>query len=225
MTEPGAEQDIPLEAPAEPAEEPQEPAEPEEPAEGDEEPAEPQEPSDEPAETPAPGMTEKELEKAHAKLVAENERHAGRVGQIMGEDAQTLIPCPLCSDFVAGLIFPMQPSEEVRANVLAALGVAPKGDLQKFENFEECPSCHGEGKVLTGSHVPEYITRNCPACQGTGYKERGLAPAAAGNGAVEPHPAFTELPPPPPEDEAWIEEAKKRGYTIVPPFQGLTPVT
>ena len=103
------------------------------------------------------------------------------------------------------------------------LGIAPRGNLLQFESFEECDKCNGEGKVLTGSHVPEYLTRNCPTCQGTGYRERGLAPAVRNGETPEVHPAFTEQPAPIPEDEAWIEHARAAGYTIVPPMPQYVP--
>lgn len=217
--------------PVEGAEEPQEGTGGDEDAEGADDGDEAQEGEGEPeegveqpeVEQPS-GMTEKELEKAHAKIVAENERHAGRVGQIMGEDAQDLIPCPLCSGFVAGLIFPVQPPDEVKARTLLMLGMGPTGEFKRHPQFAECSACGGEGKVETGSKVFEYVTKNCPDCQGTGFVRNDGKPSAATNGTVEVHPAFDNPPVPPPDEPAWIEEAKRAGYTIVPPFQGLTPV-
>jgi hypothetical protein len=37
---------------------------------------------------------------------------------------------------------------------------------------QTCPLCYGHGTVLTGSHVPAHIVRDCPECQGLGYVER-----------------------------------------------------
>jgi EmrB/QacA subfamily drug resistance transporter len=34
-----------------------------------------------------------------------------------------------------------------------------------------CPRCYGHGQVLTGSHVPAYIVRDCPDCEARGYME------------------------------------------------------
>lgn len=37
---------------------------------------------------------------------------------------------------------------------------------------EECPQCHGWGKTLTGSRVPEEASRQCPFCTGRGWVEK-----------------------------------------------------
>jgi EmrB/QacA subfamily drug resistance transporter len=36
---------------------------------------------------------------------------------------------------------------------------------------EMCQRCYGHGKVLTGSHVPAHMVRDCPDCAGRGYVE------------------------------------------------------
>jgi len=36
---------------------------------------------------------------------------------------------------------------------------------------DTCPRCYGHGTVLTGSHVPAHLVRDCPDCQGLGYVE------------------------------------------------------
>src|SRR5689334_11191162 len=50
--------------------------------------------------------SEKELEKAYKQLAKLQEDNAGRVSRIMGDDATALIPCPVCSDFAPGFVFP-----------------------------------------------------------------------------------------------------------------------
>jgi EmrB/QacA subfamily drug resistance transporter len=48
-------------------------------------------------------------------------------------------------------------------------------DPPKDPRTETCRRCYGHGTVLTGSHVPAHIVRDCPDCQGQGYVEARAA--------------------------------------------------
>src|SRR5512146_2182482 len=67
------------------------------------------EPAPEPEEPAAQAddeqVSEKEIEQAFKKLGKLREHVANRVGDILGEDAQQLIPCPCCVDIAPGFIW------------------------------------------------------------------------------------------------------------------------
>ena len=44
---------------------------------------------------------------------------------------------------------------------------------------EVCGRCYGHGQVLTGSHVPAHIVRECPDCEGRGFLESEVSREAA----------------------------------------------
>lgn len=172
-------------------------------------------------EQPAPEltMTEKELEAGRKKIVAENTRHANRVSEIMGDEAQFLEPCPLCSPFVTGFIFPQVPPPEVVDKVRVAIGLPDLSNYQPAKHAQRCDDCAGLGVVLSGSAVPENAVISCPTCNASGFVVRGadgtaVPPAAAPNGTVEPvlHEGVN------PNDPA-VAELRGRGFTVIPPMQ------
>ena len=97
-------------------------------------------PADDDDETPAPEPEQqpddgpsletqfKDMEKAQASLERENTRHRNRVSEILGENAQGLLPCPLCAGFADGMIPPVQPPDDVVEAVKQALGLAPDAE-------------------------------------------------------------------------------------------------
>jgi len=178
-----------------------------------EEPTEPIESPDEPE-----GMTERQLEAARKKIEAENTRHNNRISEIMGEEAQSLEPCPLCSYFVGGLRFPVVPPVDVVEAVRVAIGLPDLSNYHQAVNAHECGDCGGLGWVKSGSLVTENVLISCALCRGSGYLvvnesgERAVAPAAA-NGHAEA-PLFEGVNP----DDPAVQELRSRGFTVIPPM-------
>lgn len=203
--------------PIEPVEDP-ETDEPVEPAtEPDDEPAEPQEP----AEPAGEAVTEKEIERVNKKLEAEASRHANRVSEIMGEAAQALVVCELCLPHIPGFRPPLQPPDEVKDLVRAAIGDAPVGDFNSAPAARTCDDCAGRGQVLTGSLVPEHRTKLCERCGGTGWVDtRGgaSAPVAAAAPAAPPPEGSTSAEAPPDVDP-WGRRRGDPDFGRMPGYQ------
>lgn len=168
-----------------------------------------------------PTMTEKQLEEGRQKIVRENTRHANRVSEIMGDEAQFLDPCPLCSGFVTGFIFPQVPEPEVVDKVRVAIGLPDLSNYRPAKHAARCDDCDGLGVVLSGSQVQSNVVVGCPTCKSSGYVVRApdgsaVPPVAAPNGAAEPvlHEGVN------PDDPA-VAELRGRGFTVIPP---MTPV-
>jgi hypothetical protein len=212
------------EAPASPQEpEPENPdAEPDEAIEGPgEEADEPEEPSE--AEAVSHGvLTDKERKKRDDRLDNEKQRHASRLGEILGEEATSLIPCPVCMDGIDGWIFAPeveQLSPEAISRIRQVIGLPDYSTFLDAPDAKTCPECDGRGEVKTGSHVPGYETKTCRLCSKTGWI--GVGQAAQTNGHVEEpeqvvtgptvYQADTEDPE--------IRHLRERGFTVIPPMQ------
>lgn len=131
------------------------------------------------AETAPPPLSEKELEVALKKLDSEATRHANRVSEIMGADAQTLIPCVLCETNIPGFCFPGGVDDEKRAAVMAAIGMGEAAELVEDPETQMCEYCGGNGETITGSKVPNQATRPCPKCMANGWLSKDQVRAAA----------------------------------------------
>lgn len=192
--------------------EPEEPADdnaPFEDAEPGAEPAGPQAPTEAPeegSEEQAQMRSEKELEKAHKQIDKLREHVANRVGIILGEDAQILLPCPACGDEIPGFVWPPDaapvPPEKIGA-LSAYIGLPDLNVLEDALDAIPCPDCRARGEVKTGSLVPGNTTKLCGRCVGKGWIGSGsfVQPeVGAGNGqkveqvAYQP-PTETGLPP------------------------------
>src|SRR5947207_1678894 len=66
------------------------------------EPDEPSEPEGDEQKRQAKAQSERDMEKALASLDREAERHFNRIGEIMGEDRDGLVPCELCLPRIPG---------------------------------------------------------------------------------------------------------------------------
>jgi hypothetical protein len=120
---------------------------------------------------PAPEpRSQKEIEALTKKLEAEAERHAKRVGEIMGDDFGLLVPSPV--DWTPGFIFnvpEMLPQPEQVEALHALLGQAAPADYLPAEDAEACDKCNALGQTTTGSRVPGNELKPCGKCNGSGW--------------------------------------------------------
>lgn len=108
-------------------------------------------------------LSPKELgEKIHAHVEAEpapDEGESGEGEEEEGQPAETPLrpshvsedasPCPFCNGTGWSEIIPRDDPTRAR-----------------------CETCDGEGKVYTGSKIPENAVLDCPTCMGRGYVDR-----------------------------------------------------
>jgi hypothetical protein len=158
-------------------EEPTEPTvtdvpEPDQPDADEEEEAAEAEPEPEPEPEPEASSgprDDREIDKAYKAVQKENTRHNNRVSEIMGEDAQALVPCELCSHFVAGFRLAQVPPPEIVGRVRAAIGLPERENLRESPYHLRCETCGGLGELLTHSYVTNQETVTCPDCQAKGF--------------------------------------------------------
>jgi hypothetical protein len=164
---------------------------------------------------------EADLEKLHGKLTKANEAHARKVATIMGEDAEALIPCPVCSEFVAGAIFPPEVAplpEHVKENMKQLLGYDTWEAVPAVSWAQECPECHGYGNVKTGSKVAGAETTGCLNCNTRGWLNTRTAMAALG--ALE-HPEGEIVTGPTvfgTEPDERVAALQAEGFTVIAPM-------
>jgi hypothetical protein len=202
----------------------EQPDDDEQPEQGEPEPEPDDEPSDEQerlAELAARADSEKARKKRDEQLDGEKERHAKRVGQIMGEAAVDLIPCPVCMDGIDGWVFVPEVQQlppEAISRIRQVIGLPDYSSFRPARDAQECPDCEGLGEVITGSHVPGYETKDCGRCA-----KRGWVPVAAPpttNGHVDP--AAPEVTGPTvygvEETPDEVRRLRERGFTVIPPM-------
>lgn len=131
--------------------------------------------------------TEAELKAAMGKLEKEDQRHARRYAEILGDQFGLMVPCPRCLE--SGHIYPPELApldEEQVAAVDASLGRADRRKLKRAKDTETCQDCGGEGQVLTGATNPQSLTKACTPCGGLGWVPVGAqtpsGPTVAANG-------------------------------------------
>lgn len=238
MTE--TEQDIPFEEP-EPG-----PAEAETAAEDDD--ADTQTPAETPAEDAEPDEDDAELnatierehdlaaqrqeeaqsieaqqrdQDAKAKKLGQVASHtAKRYHDILGDELDGFVICPLCAPWFPGIRLPVMPDYETVSAVKVAIGEDPNPPLTNDHYSRECDSCAGLGKVLTGSKVQGQTTAQCIPCKGRGWiaigpeREQGaITTAAAAIGNVD-----NGAPLPIGDDPPEVAALKGLGYIVVPPM-------
>lgn len=140
----------------------------------EEEEAEHEQTAGEDGEQESPAMSEKEIEKATKALEREATAHANRVSRIMGEAAQSLIPCELCAPNIPGFRWPLElaPLDDAqREAVLAAIGqgVEAAPPLKQAVGVRMCDACDGYGQLEYPTRNPHVATQQCPRCAGQGY--------------------------------------------------------
>lgn len=142
------------------------------------EPDEPPEPPSGPEAEPLPepqgrGLSPEEAEKAFRKIEASYKTYAASVERNHPSFESDLIPCLLCPPSHPGFLNVHDAGrvpKEVSDAVQTFLGFAREISYQPAPDTRECGTCAGEGKVSSGSHVPEHRTRTCPTCNGFGYE-------------------------------------------------------
>ena len=146
---------------------------------------------------------------------------AKRYHDILGDDLDGFVGCPLCAPWFPGIRLQVMPDYETVAAVKVAIGEDPDPPLTNDHYSKVCEDCGGLGKVLTGSKVMGQTTAQCIPCKGRGWlaigpeREQGNimptipTPPPPGNGA----PAILDSEPP----EA--AALKALGYIVVPPVQ------
>lgn len=155
------------ETPEEPLETPETPDEDDDGDEDTEDEDEPQETPETPQDEPSPA-SDPEVWK---KLERSASTWRNRVSELLGEDAQELLICPLCPDNLPGLLLPIPPDEQTIAEVEAFLHPVKLPEMAKDPDTEECDLCVGIGEVLTGSKVPGKDKKLCPKCNGNGWTD------------------------------------------------------
>lgn len=142
---------------------------------------------------PSSGGGQDAVDKAIPKLENEAKRHAGRVREIMGEDANQLVVCELCLPMIPGYRWDSAPDEPTTQRVREAIGLPSLDNFRPSATERKCDDCDGLGKVRTGSLVQGKESIRCDPCDGKGYvgtRERvNTLPepeplAAAANGAT-----------------------------------------
>jgi hypothetical protein len=147
--------------------------------------AEPVEPEPEP-EPEARSETDIEMEKRAAAGEKKSRSNEKALRSIFDAESEYLFRCPLCPDQHAGLIdirfAGMLPDENAEA-VLSYVRGAEQVRYKQASNVSECPSCDGNGKVLSGSKVAGKDLIVCVSCKGFGFVP---PPGTTENGRVEP---------------------------------------
>jgi len=191
-------------------------------------PAEPQE-GEQPS-AAAGAVGEKEIEKMFKRVETANAAYARKVGEILGEEAQVLEPCPRCAAPFLGLIWPpdMKPaSAEVRDAVLVSVGEQPAQATMQTKYARRCDACDGNGVVLTGSRTNRDKAINCPECKGRGWMPVGdelrvgrsdIAPATAPNGQTEVTAETLAPTAPAPDVDLWGRRVGDPDYGMHPNY-------
>jgi len=179
--------DEPATAPAAVPEEPETGGEGEEQGEGEE------------PEAVVQGPSEAEMEKTLAKIDRSATTYRNRVAELLGEQANDLSPCPLCSDGIMGHLFPVDwitPVNETQARLLEVLKTPQSPEYRPAPNVRQCGTCAGWGSVLSGSRVAGKERVLCPTCKGNGFQGEVVAtnPPASPNGEVVFEPAADAVP-------------------------------
>lgn len=194
--------------------------------EGDTEPG--ADPTD-PATAPVGARDDADVEKAFKSLAKEATRHANRVGEIMGEDAQLLQPCPRCvttdpqRPAVPGFIFPAEVVPllpEDKARVKLSIGEGAEPEFLESDDAYACTKCGGMGKYKTGSKVRNQDLIVCDTCEGRGWNgQRAFnVPAHTTNGEVTPVLAAVGADEAPSGADPWGRLPDDPNYGVLPGY-------
>lgn len=164
---------------------------------------------------------ERALAKRDAKLDGEKARHAKRVGEIMEEGANDLIPCPVCMDGIDGWIYPPEVQQlppDAIARIRQVIGLPDYTTFRQATDAMTCPDCDGLGETVTGSHVPGYEVKMCGRCGKKGWVGAGqVAPQNGHTGEPEPvvtGPTVYQAD----EEDPSVKDLRERGWSVFPPL-------
>lgn len=172
-------------------------------------------------------MSERERQKRDDKIDRERERHKNRIEEILEDEAQYVIPCPVCLEGFDGWLFdpahrPLD--ENMRNRMLQLLGLDSYEDMPEASWAQTCESCNGHGRVKTGSKVEGREVTQCMDCAGAGWRNLRSSQGANGLDHVEHEPTATGPTIYGLEPDPRIQSLAEEGYTVVPPIKLPTGV-
>lgn len=152
---------------------------------------------EEPAAQAPTGPSMEEIEKVLAKLETSANTWRRRVKELLGDEADNLVPCELCDPNIPGFHWPaelLQPTSELHAHLLDVLRTPDAPDYNQAQHVRRCNLCDGYGKVLSGSRVPNKGEVVCQMCKGNGFVGDATMPTSNPDNGAEPeveYPADT----------------------------------
>ena len=171
-----------------------------------------------------------EIERAFSSLQKEATRHANRISQIMGEDANMLQPCPRCvttdpqRPATPGFIWPHEmvpllPAD--KAAVKLSIGEGAEPEYRSANDAAICDACDGWGKVKTGSRVNRQDVLDCRNCDGRGWigPRAATVSAAPNNGLGELVTVGGGGDEPRPDSDPWGRLKDDPLYGVMPGFE------
>lgn len=160
-------------------------------AEGEPTEDEPQPADQPPDEPPANVVTAEAWEKRFKAADKAHSAYLKRLGEIFEVDPDSFAVCPLCADTPSGILQPEQagttPPEVAQIVTEYMTGVSQE-DFEPAQDTEQCSTCRGKGRLLTGSRIEKFRDKTCEACNGAGYRGPGNPMFAP------PAPDVNELP-------------------------------
>jgi hypothetical protein len=158
---------------------------------------------DEPTEARGPQMgSEKDLRALERKLTGERDRHAKRLGDLLGDAATDALPCPLCFEGLMGFVLPGDAAslpDAQRDAALAFLGQEIGSGMPQTPDTETCSRCGGYGETANPTKAAHYLTSQCAPCGGQGYIKHQAQPSSVASlpGVVQAADAITNGVVPP----------------------------
>jgi hypothetical protein len=166
------------------------------------------EPADEPEPAPLEASSQAEIEGKLKKLGTSAQTFRRRVQDVLGEDAQHLVPCELCEPEIPGFHWPAEiarPRDDTHLRLLEVLRTPAAPEYVAAQGMRTCETCQGWGKVRTGSRVAGQEITSCPTCRAFGYVPPPGVNVATGeidasaNGPAAPSADFG----PPADSDPW----------------------
>lgn len=183
----------------------------------------------EPAPQPPAADSRKLAEKAAKRIETANAAHARKLGEILGEEANDLVPCPRCTHEslpfggIAGFVIdsPMIPIDPaMKAMVLASVGEAPAVATKPDPYARQCDTCEGAGATLSGSRTNRDRTLTCHDCEGRGWIAVGDERRSGARAVLTPPSPNgpTEVAEQPPDSDPWGRTPDDPDYGRMPQY-------
>src|SRR5882672_9631361 len=121
----------------------------------------------EPEAQQAAGPSPEEIERTIGKIKTSANTFRRRVTELLGDEAQNLVPCELCEPDIPGFHWPaalIQPRDELHAHLLDVLRTPDAPDYSQAQHVRRCQLCDGWGVVLSGSRVANKKQVKCQMC-------------------------------------------------------------